>query len=277
MSPRQLENKVALVTGASSGIGRAVALSLAKEGSHVICADLQPEANPRGFDARLETSTTDLILEGGRRSIFVRVDISDSKQVENAFSTVIKTASQEFGRLDILVNCAGYWAPFRQFAEEDDELWSKMLAVNSAGTGKMCRLAIRQFLKQGVDPSWGSRGRIVNISSAAGVIAFAGEVAYSITKASVNHLTRTAALDHAKDSINVNCVAPGTVATGMARGNFEDEDILALMKRATPWPRLGNTQDIAAAVLFFCLPSSQWTTGQVLAVDGGMTLGVPAT
>lgn len=183
---------------------------------------------------------------------------------------------QHFGRLDILVNCAGFWAPFRHFVDEDDELWSKMLAVNSAGTSKMSRLAIRQFLKQEVDPTWGSRGRIVNISSCAAQIAYAGEVAYSATKASINHMTRAAAIDHAKDSININCIAPGVVATGMARGNLEDKGISQVMKAATPWPRLGNADDIAGAVLFFCLPPSQWITGQVLAVDGGMTLGVPA-
>jgi NAD(P)-dependent dehydrogenase (short-subunit alcohol dehydrogenase family) len=178
--------------------------------------------------------------------------------------------------LDILINCAGYWAPFRDFADEDDDLWAKMVAVNTLGTAKASRLAIRQFLKQEIDPKWGSRGRIVNISSCAGHIAFAGEVAYSATKASINHMTRAGAIDHAKDSININCVAPGVVATGMARGNLENKDIFSVMKKATPWPRLGMADDIASAVVFFCLPQSQWITGQLLPVDGGMTLGIPA-
>jgi NAD(P)-dependent dehydrogenase (short-subunit alcohol dehydrogenase family) len=173
------------------------------------------------------------------------------------------------------VNCAGFWAPFRDFAVEDDELWAKMLAVNSMGTAKATRLALRQFLKQEVDPVWGSRGRVVSVSSCAGHIAFPGEVAYSATKASINHMTRAGAIDHAKDSINLNCVAPGVVATGMARGNFEDKDIFSGMRKATPWPRMGKAEDIASAILFFCLPESQWITGQLLPVDGGMTLGVP--
>lgn len=151
-----------------------------------------------------------------------------------------------------------------------------MLQVNTAGTSKMSRLAIRQFLKQDVDKTFGSRGRIINISSCAANIAYAGEVAYSATKASINHMTRASAIDHAKDSININCIAPGVVATGMARGNLETEEILQTMKGATPWPRLGVPEDIAQAILFFALPESQWITGQVLAVDGGMTLGVPA-
>lgn len=174
-----------------------------------------------------------------------------------------------------MVNCAGFWAPFRDFVDEDDDLWAKMSAINTLGTAKANRLAIRQFLKQEVDPVWGSRGRIVNISSCAGSVAFPGEVAYSATKASINHMTRAGAMDHAKDSININCIAPGVVATGMARKNIEDKDIFALMKRSTPWPRIGTAQDIAGVVLFLCLPPSQWMTGQVLACDGGMTLGIP--
>lgn len=149
-----------------------------------------------------------------------------------------------------------------------------MVAINTLGTAKASRLAIRQFLKQEVDLKWGSRGRIVNISSAAGHIAFPGEVAYSATKASINHMTVAGAMDHAKDSINLNCVAPGVVATGMARRNFEDKDIFALMNRATPWPRTGTPTDVANAVMFFLMPGSAWITGQRLAVDGGMTLGV---
>lgn len=151
-----------------------------------------------------------------------------------------------------------------------------MAAVNTLGTARMSRSAIRQFLQQEVDEKWGSRGRIVNISSCASVTGFPGEVAYSATKASVDHMTRAGALDHAKDSININCVAPGVVATGMARGNLENSTIHQTMVKATPWPRLGTVDDIAAAVLFLCLPQSQWITGQILPVDGGMTIGVSA-
>lgn len=149
-----------------------------------------------------------------------------------------------------------------------------MSAVNTLGTAKMCRLAIGQFLRQDLDAAWGSRGRIVNISSCAGVVGFPGEVAYSATKAAVNHMTRAGALDHAKDYININCVAPGVVATGLARGNLEDAGIHNLMRKATPWPRLGTAGDIADVVVFLCGPESKWMTGQVLAVDGGMTIGV---
>ncbi|RSL97804.1 hypothetical protein CDV31_012870 [Fusarium ambrosium] len=121
-----------------------------------------------------------------------------------------------------------------------------------------------------------SRRCIVNISSCASVTGFPGEVAYSDTKASIDHMMRAGALDHAKDGPNINCVAPGVVATGMARGNLENSVIHQTMVKATLWPRLGTVDDIAAAVLFLCLPQSQWITGQVLPVDGGMTIGVSA-
>lgn len=288
---RTLSGKVALVTGASSGIGRAVALSLANEGAKVVCCDLKAEPNPEGYEEDIDTHTSDLIIKRGGEAAFEKIDLGDITIVEQSFTRAISVrklegrnnilrfrnllCKQVFGRLDILVNCAGYWAPFRDFVDEDDALWDKMANINLLGTAKISRLAIRQFLKQEVDTNWGSRGRIVNISSCAGHIAFPGEVAYSATKAGINHMTRAGAMDHAKDSININCVAPGTVQTGMARKNFENKDILGVMRKATPWPRLGKAEDIAAAVLFFCIPQSQWITGQLLPVDGGMTLGVP--
>ncbi|KAL4936483.1 hypothetical protein BDV06DRAFT_227858 [Aspergillus oleicola] len=271
MSHRRLEGKVALVTGSSSGMGRATALALAREGAILVCCDLKPEPNPNGYEDDISKATVDVIIKNGGNAMFQRVDISNFAQVEAAF----ERTAEIFGRLDILVNCAGLWAPFRKFVDEDDDLWSRMLQINTAGTSKMSRLAIRQFLKQDVDERWGSRGRIVNVSSCAANIAYAGEVAYSATKASINHMTRAGAIDHARDYVNINCIAPGVVATGMARGNLENQDILKTMKGATPWPRLGVPQDIAQAILFFCLPESQWITGQILSVDGGMTLGVP--
>ncbi|KAK7894334.1 hypothetical protein LTR67_006095 [Exophiala xenobiotica] len=271
MADKTLNGKVALVTGASSGMGRGIALGLADRGVSVICFDLKPEANPTGFEKDLEISTSDMIKKQGGQAVFFQVDISQPSQIEHAFIEAIA----KFGRLDIAVNCAGYWAPFRKFAVEDDELWQKMANINLLGTAKCNRLAIKQFLKQEVDDSWGSRGRIVNVSSCAANIAFPYEVAYSATKAAINHVTRAGALDHAEDWININCIAPGVVATGMSRQNFEDPDIIKLMKKATPWPRLGTVEDIKAIAMFLCSKQSSWLTGQIYAVDGGMTLGVP--
>ncbi|RVX71112.1 hypothetical protein B0A52_03478 [Exophiala mesophila] len=272
MSTKALAGKVALVTGSSSGMGRAISVGLADLGVSIICCDLKAEANPAGFESDLQSTTVELVQARGEKAVFFKVDISQLNEIEHAFTQGVA----QFGRLDIVVNCAGFWAPFRKFGDEDDALWQKMSAVNVLGTAKSTRLAIQQFLKQDVDENWGSRGKIVNISSCAAVVAFPGEVAYSATKAAVNHMTRAGALDHAADAININCIAPGVVATGMARQNFDDKDIIKHMKKATPWPRLGTVEDIAGAALFLCSKQSSWITGQTFAVDGGMTLGVPA-
>ncbi|KAK5047271.1 hypothetical protein LTR84_006793 [Exophiala bonariae] len=270
MAEKTLDGKVALVTGSSSGMGRDISIALAKQGASIICCDLKSEANPAGFENDLDTTTVDLINKRGGQAVFFKVDISQVAEIEHAFGEGIV----KFGRLDIAVNCAGYWAPFRKFAAEDDDLWQKMSAVNVLGTAKCNRLAIQQFLRQEVDTAWGSRGRIINISSCAANIAFPHEVAYSATKAAINHMTRAGALDHAQDWININCVAPGVVATGMARKNFEDDQIIKHMQKATPWPRLGTVGDITGIVVFLCGRQSAWLTGQIYAVDGGMTLGV---
>ncbi|XTI86127.1 NAD(P)-binding protein [Cenococcum geophilum] len=211
---------------------RAISLSLADEGG----------ANPAGYEPNISTLTVDLILQRRESAIFAQVDISSSEEVEVAFDRSIA----KFGWIDILISCAGYWAPFRKFDEEDDEVRSKIVVVN--------------FLKQDVDSKWGSRGRIINISSCAGHFGFPGEVAYSSTKASIDHMTHAGALEYANDYININCIGPGVVATG---------EIIGLMKRATPWPQMGTAEDIAGAILYFCLPQSH--------VDGGMTIGVASS
>ena len=153
-------------------------------------------------------------------------------------------------------------------------MWDKMFGINAKGTAMMMRLAIQQFLKQEVGVS-GARGRIVNISSSAGITAIGGEATYAASKAAVCMLTRNAALDHAKDYININCVCPGVVKTGMARHNFENPDTIKAMMKGTPWPRLGEPGDIAKVVNFLLSDDAQWMTGQILAVDGGFTVGIP--
>jgi NAD(P)-dependent dehydrogenase (short-subunit alcohol dehydrogenase family) len=165
--------------------------------------------------------------------------------------------------------------PLRWYVDETEEMWDKMFNINAKGTATAMRLGIKQFLKQEVDKVSGARGRIVNISSSAGITAIAGETTYAASKAAVVMLTRNAALDHAKDYINVNCVCPGVVKTGMARHNFENPDTIKGMMKGTPWPRLGEPHDIAKVVNFLLSDDAQWMTGQVLAVDGGFTVGIP--
>jgi NAD(P)-dependent dehydrogenase (short-subunit alcohol dehydrogenase family) len=149
-----------------------------------------------------------------------------------------------------------------------------MMGINGKGCATAMREAIKQFLKQPVDPKSGSRGRIVNTSSAAGIVAIRREATYAATKAAVTMLTRNVALDHAKDYININAVCPGVVRTSQSSTNFKDPLIIAEMRKSTPWPRLGEPQDVANVVVFLCTDEAQWLTGQNIAVDGGMTVGL---
>lgn len=153
-------------------------------------------------------------------------------------------------------------------------MWDAMFNINSKGPTTAMRQAIKQFLKQPVDES-GSRGRIVNISSSAGITPIGGEVTYAASKAALSMMTRNVALDHAQDCINVNAVCPGVVRTALSSTNFNDPKIIAEMRRGTPWPRLGEPSDIAKVVVFLCSDDAQWITGQNIAVDGGFTIGIP--
>jgi NAD(P)-dependent dehydrogenase (short-subunit alcohol dehydrogenase family) len=166
--------------------------------------------------------------------------------------------------------------PLRDFVEETEEQWDAMFAINAKGTATAMREAIKQFLTQPIDPVSGSRGRIVNISSAAGGrTAIRREATYAASKAAVAMLVQNVAIDHAKDFINVNGVCPGVVKSGAASINFRTPAIISEMQKGTPWPRLGEPSDIAKAVVFFCSDDAQWITGQNMAVDGGLTVGIP--
>ncbi|GME44959.1 putative short-chain type dehydrogenase/reductase [Neofusicoccum parvum] len=267
----RLHNRVAIVTGSSSGMGRAIALSLAREGASVVCADLTPDAAIHGFEVDRHISTHTLIADNGGTAVFQKCDMGRTEEIFQLINTAVKT----FSRLDILVNNAGVWMPLREFAQETDEMWDAIVGVNGKGTATAMREAIKQFLTQPVDPKSGARGRIVNISSCAGIVAVAREATYAASKAAVCMLTRAVALDHAKDSINVNCVCPGVVRTALSSTNFNDEKIISDMRKGTPWPRLGEPDDVAKVVLFLCSDEAQWVTGQNIAVDGGFTLLPP--
>jgi len=267
----RLHGRVAIVTGSSSGMGRAIALTLAREGAYVICSDLKAEAAQHGFEEDRHIPTHDVITNNGGTSAFLKCDMGKTDEIWK----LIDFAVTKFSKLDILVNNAGLWLPLRDFVEETDEMWDSMMGINGKGCATSMRQAIKQFLKQPIDPKSGSRGKIVNISSSAGIVAIRREATYAASKAAVSMLTRNVSLDHAKDSININAVCPGVVRTAMASTNFRDPAIISEMKKGTPWPRLGEPQDIANMVLFLVSDEAQWVTGQNIAVDGGFTVGIP--
>ena len=246
-----------MVTGAGSGIGRAVARRLAVEGAGVVVADLR--LRPRDGDHEVDghASTADLIRAGGGEAIFVEADVSRAPDMEHAAAVAVG----EFGGLDIMVNNAGIWHGHRTILEETEAEFDSTMATNIKGVWLGCKVAIGHMVRAG------NGGSIVNIASIAGMVGLAAEPAYSASKGAVIGLTRQLAIDFADHRIRVNAVSPGFVETSLSRaviGNNPEHDL-------TPWPRLGTVSDVASAVAFLASGESEWITGTVLVIDGGFS------
>ncbi|HEX3639636.1 MAG TPA: SDR family oxidoreductase [Paraburkholderia sp.] len=250
-----MAGKVCIVTGAASGIGRATARQLAVNGATVVIADVTMDVIEGGVP------TAALIARDGGHAHFVATDVSDTAQVD----ALVAHTVERFGRLDVLVNnaCVRHARPL---LELEDAHWQRLLDVNLTGVFRCCRAAVRQMLQQA--PEGEVRGRIVNLSSQHGMIAAPGDLGYGTTKAAIDYMTRQIATDYAPHGIVCNAVAPGKIRTG-AGGRAVDPAVLERANRRTPWPRLGQPDDVARAVLFLCSDLSTFTTGTTLMVDGG--------
>lgn len=254
-----LEGKVAIVTGASSGIGRAIARRYAAEGASVVIAD----SAETPVEGGLPTKT--LIEQAGGIADYRATDVADW----NAVDRMLAATLERFGRLDILVNNAAIYTS-TNLLETTPEQWHRVIGVNLTGSFFCCKRAIGQMLRQ--EPVNGVRGRIINISSQHGMIACPGDFPYSVSKGGLVQMTRQIAVDHASDLIVCNAIAPGKIITGKP-GIANDPDALDYSRRRTPWPRLGVPDDVAGAALFLASELSSYVTGVNLTVDGGWMAG----
>ena len=243
-----LKNKAAIVTGAGQGIGKGIALALAKEGCKVTASDIN-ENNAK--------TTAAEIAKAGGKSLAVSCDVYKKKEVDN----LVTKALAEFGKLDILVNNAGIF-PFKPFLEMAEADWDKVLDVNLKSIF-LCSQAAAKAMPGG--------GKIVCISSIASFVGFEGLTHYCASKGGINALVRAMALELAPKKINVNAVAPGAIDTPGGSA-FSDEEMRKKTVAAIPWSRMGQPQDIASAVVFLASDQADYITGQTIIVDGGWTL-----
>lgn len=245
----EFANKIAVVTGAASGIGRATAQALAREGAHVIVADI----DPAGGEA-----TASAIRQQGQWATFMPVDMTDPASI-TAFAAA---AQAQFGTVDVLVNGAG-WGRTAPFVDGTPEFWNKLVALNFVGPMLLTKALLPAMIER-------ASGRIVNIASDAGRVGSLGETVYAGAKGGLIAFTKSLARETARYQINVNCVCPGPTDTPLMAA-VPDKVKEALIK-AIPLRRLGKPEEVAEAVLFFASDRAAYVTGQVLSVSGGLTM-----
>jgi len=244
--------KVAFVTGAGSGIGRATALAFARAGASVVVADIGEQGNQE---------TAHLIEQQGGRALAVKCNVTQTNDVKSALDKTIEA----FGRLDFAFNNAGIEQPVMATAELTEQDWDRILAVNLRGVFLCMKHEIALMLEQG-------GGAIVNTSSGAGVKGFKGQAAYAGAKHGVIGLTKSAALDYAAQNIRINAVCPGIISTAMmdrfTGGTAEGRERVISQE---PVGRMGKPEEIAAAVLWLCSDAAACVVGHAMVIDGGQT------
>ena len=254
----QLTGKVAIITGAASGMGRETAKLFAAEGANVVIADLNAKG---GKEAAEEVSAS------GNKALFLRTDVSE----ENDIKALVALATESFGRLDIMFNNAGIGGAVGPLEDVSVEDWDK--------TQHVCLRGVFLGIKHSVAPMRkAGGGAIISTASIAGIDGYNGLHAYCAAKAGVVNLTRSTSLEFAVDRIRVNCIAPGGISTPIVYGGMANKErVEAGLVHAQPYPRAGMPIDIAQAALFLASDASSFITGHTLVVDGGATAGAVAT
>jgi 2-hydroxycyclohexanecarboxyl-CoA dehydrogenase len=249
---KRLENKVAFVTGAANGIGRAIARRLAAEGARVAIADIQFET--------AERTAGEIQSEGGA-ALAVRIDVTSLDSATEAADF----GESALGPIDVLVNNAG-WDKLEPFLESKPETWDKVIAINYRGVLNCCKAIAPRMQAR-------SSGKIVSVSSDAARVGSTGEAVYAGCKAAIIGFSKTLARELARYHINVNVVCPGPTETALLRDAMAGRaGVLEAMTRGIPFRRLGQPDDLAGAVAFFASADADFVTGQVLSVSGGLTM-----
>lgn len=246
-----LKDKVALITGGSSGIGRATALACAREGAKVAVADIVVAGGEE---------TAQLVKAAGGEAIFIKADMTKAADLEAMVNTVVET----YGRLDCAHNNAGIEGALGKTANYEEAEWDKVIAIDLTGVWLCMKYEIPAMLKNGA-------GAIVNTASAAGLLGVPNMPAYAASKHGVVGLTKTAALEYAKAGIRVNCVCPGIIQTPMvSRLTGERPGMFDKIATAEPIGRVGQPEEIAESVVWLCSDLASFVTGHAMSVDGGI-------
>jgi len=244
----RLVNKIVIITGGGSGIGKETALLFAKEGARVVVADMNEKAG--------EETVAEINKNG--EGFFVKLDVSNREQVKQ----MVKITLEKYGKIDVLINNAGI-VQDAFLSKMTEEQWDKVINVNLKGVFNCCQAVVEVMMNQG-------SGVIINTSSIVGLNGNAGQVNYAATKAGLIGMTKTLAKELGKKGIRVNAVAPGFIATPMTAN--VPEKILEMMKEKTPLRRLGEAKDVAYAYLYLASDEANFVNGAVLCVDGGLKI-----
>lgn len=250
----RIKDKVALVTGGGRGIGRTICLRLAEEGARVAVVDI--------LEKEAEETAAEIKRKDGQ-AIAVKTDVTQLDQVR----ACVRKVEETWGPVEILVNNAG-WDKVEPFVESQPETWERVIGINLKGPIHFCHTVVPKMVERG-------EGKIITISSDAGRVGSSGEAIYAACKAGVIGLSKTLARELARAKINVNVVCPGPTDTALLKEVTSGERgarIIEAMVKAVPFRRLGQPEEIAAAVAFFASPDSDFVTGQVLSVSGGLTM-----